>query len=165
MDRPDPDEDELSHAHLFPANLDRGVLEAEEKRMIVDIIKEVSSRVSPRWRLNFRIRHHARQAVIAYINGLRDADLREYHETTFLDQFNVSPPQAHSSRSRSRSPTARNTWDLHLNGPLSPDSIKEDKPLSQIEEGPEISASARGSHQPPTASEPLSARLTRTCLK
>ena len=50
MARPDPDPDEPSHAHRFPANLDRAVLDAEEKHMIVDIIKEVSSRMSPRWR-------------------------------------------------------------------------------------------------------------------
>ena len=162
MARPDPDPDEPSHAHRFPANLDRAVLDAEEKHMIVDIIKEVSSRMSPHWRLNYRIRHHARQAVISYINDLRDADLRAYHEPTLLEQFNVGP---HSSphRSRSRSPQTENTT-LSTNGEPQPFSHAEDRAIIHKDEEACISSSARGSHETLTAHELLSIRLTRTCL-
>ena len=112
MARPDPDPDEPSHAHRFPANLDRAVLDAEENHMIVDIMKEVSSRMSPHLRLNFRIRHHARQAVISCINDLRDADLRAYHEPTFLEQFNVSPRS--SPQESQPKPSEREHQALHL---------------------------------------------------
>ena len=162
MDRPDPDPDEPSHAHRFPANLDRAVLDAEEKHMIVDIIKEVSSRMSPHWRLNHRIRHHARQAIISYINDLRDADLRAYHEPTFLEQFNVSP-QPTPDRSRSRSPQPDNMRPSISEEPQ-PVSLTTDRAFIHHDEEAGISSSARGSHETHAAPEPLSTRLTRTCL-
>ena len=162
MDRPDPDPDEPSHAHRFPANLDRAVLDAEEKHMIVDIIKEVSSRMSPHWRLNHRIRHHARQAIISYINDLRDADLRAYHEPTFLEQFNVSPPPS-PDRSRSRSPQPDSSRQPTTEK-LQQVSQTTDRAFSYYDEEAGISSSARGSHESHAASEPLSTRLTRTCL-
>ena len=130
--------------------------------MIVDIIKEVSSRMSPRWRLNFRIRHHARQAVISYINDLRDADLRAYHEPTFLEQFNVSP-RSSPHRSRSRSPQTENTRLSTYEEPQ-PASHAAGRAIIPQDEEAGISSSARGSHETPTAHEPLSTRLTRTCL-
>ena len=162
MDRPDPDPDEPSHAHRFPTNLDRAVLDAEEKHMIVDIIKEVSSRMSPHWRLNLRIRHHARQAVISYINDLRDADLRAYHEPTFLEQFNVSL-QSSPHRSRSRSPQPENTR-LSTHEEPQRASHATDRAIIHQDEEAGISSSARGSHETPTAPEPLSTRLIGTCL-
>ena len=130
--------------------------------MIVDIIKEVSSRMSPHWRLNYRIRHHARQAIIGHINDLRDADLREYHEPTFLEQFNASP-QSSPHRSRSRSPGTEHTTVSIFEEPQ-PISHAEDRAISHRDEEAGISSSARGSRETIPTHEPLSTRLTRTCL-